>query len=79
MTPEQRQTARAALVIARDSAHEAICKLDQADALYDIGLGDTDAIPGLCRIACDHVSLLCGVATQLTGMQAACQAQEGGL
>jgi hypothetical protein len=79
MTPEQRQAARAALVIARDSAHEAICKLDQADSLYDIGLGDTDAIPGLCHIACDHVTILCGAAGQLAGMQTACQAQEGGL
>ena len=80
MTTEQRAAARAALITARDSAHEAICKLDQADALYEIGLGDTDAIPGLCHIACDHVTILCGAANQLSGMQAACQIQtEGGL
>jgi hypothetical protein len=76
MTKADRDTARGALVRARDAAHAAICALDKADEFEAIGPAGQAAIPAMCATACASVTELVSAVEAVATMQAACQ-QEG--
>lgn len=76
MTKTDRDTARAALVRARDAAHAAICALDKADEFEALGPAAAAAVPDMCASACACVSNLIAATAAVAEMQAACQ-QEG--